>query len=372
MIAKIYIEGEIGYDTTLLDVMTQFKNHANPTSVEVYINSIGGSVKVGNDIYSYLANLPIPVTTIATMAYSIAASIFMAGETRIVASGADRLMIHFPFVMGFTGTSDELTDMSSQLKSLEKDMIKFYSGHLPDIDGATISNLLENETFISGDEAFTLGFATILEVPLHAVAYFGDTRPVKHINIDDNKKPIMTKFDELMQALKIFNGPEVKSYVVSLVVQDANGIDITFPNVAEDTTPILGDTATVDGQPADGEYLTPEGDKWVFSVGVLTELVPVEAEQPSDVPIVDTRPDPSTLTPEEINDILQELFAKATAEVETKLAAHYDAKLAEISEANKAEIVALKKLIGSPEEVETPVISGKQTKSNSLAQLLRA
>jgi ATP-dependent protease ClpP protease subunit len=390
MIAKIYIEGEIGYDSTLLDVMTQFKNFANPESVEVHINSIGGSVKVGNDIYNYLKNLPIPVTTIANMAYSIAATIFMAGNTRIALQGADRLMIHFPFVMGFTGGSEELTDMSKQLKTLEGDMIKFYSGYLPDIDAATISNLLENETFISGDEAFALGFATQLDIPLQAVAYFGDTRPEKSINNNNDKNAIMTKFNELIEAIKGFKiggSTEGSGELVSLVLQDANGVEITFPDVAEDAVPVVGDSATVDGQPAEGEYLSPEGSKWIFAGGILTELVPAEEETPEeeaarleqerlDAEAAAANADtlPEVLSAEELNSLLAELFAKAGAEVEAKLIALYDVKLQAIEDANKAEIVALKKLIGSPEIEETPeeIAAKNKLKGNSLAQTLRA
>lgn len=392
MIAKIYIEGEIGYDSTLLDVMSQFKSFANPTSVEVHINSVGGSVKVGNDIYNYLRNLTIPVTTIANKAYSIAASIFMAGNTRIVPVGEQRLMIHFPFVMGFTGGSEELTDMSKQLKALEADMIKFYSGYLPDIDVNTISNLLENETMMSGDEAFTLGFATQLDVPLQAVAYFGDTRPDKNTNINNDKNAIMTKFNELLEAIKGFKigGSESsENEIVALVLQDADGVEITFPDVADDALPVVGDVATVDGQPAEGEYLSPEGSKWVFSGGALTEVIPAEEQEETpeeeaarleqerldaEAAAAEAATLPEVLSSEELNSLLEELFAKAGEAVTAKLVALYDAKLNQIEADNKAEIVALKKLIGSPEIEETPEeIAAKKNKKrgNSLAQTLR-
>lgn len=382
MIAKIYIDGEIGIDVTLMDVMMQYKNFAGATSAEVHINSIGGSVAVGTAIYDYLKNLPVPVTTIGNMAYSIAANIFMAGDTRIVTKGADRLMIHFPFVMGFTGGSDDLTEMSKQLKALESEMVEFYKSHL-DIDEATLRNLLSSDTFISGDEAFSLGFATQLEVPLQAVAYFKD-RPSNEDITNIDKKTIMTKFEELINSIKTF-GKE-KPEVVSLVLQDANGVEITFPEVADDALPALGDVATVDGQPANGEFVSPEGEVWVFTEGALTEVKPAEdieetaeqkeareAQEEADRLAAEAElATADVLSAEDMQKLLEELFAKVTADANESLVAakaEYDAKLEKVKADNDAEIVALKKLIGSP-DLEDEKNNNK--KPNSLANIFRS
>tara|TARA_R110000822_G_scaffold11176_3_gene41282 strand:- start:6117 stop:7256 length:1140 start_codon:yes stop_codon:yes gene_type:complete len=378
MIAKILIEGEIGEDTTLLDVMSQYRNIANPESVEVYINSIGGSVEVGNAIYDYLRALPVPVKTIAHKAYSIAASIFMAGSERVVAQGADVLMIHFPFVMGFTGRSEDLQEMSKKLKTLENDFVSFYKSHL-DIDENTIRNLLSTDTFMSGDEAFSLGFATTLEIPLQAVAYFDKekTSP-EEANINNKKKSIMSKFDELIKAVKGFISD---TEVVALVLQDANGLEITFPDVADDASPIIGDMATIEGQPANGEYLSPTGETWVFLEGALTEIKPSVEESPEEeaARLEQERLDAEaatedTLSAEQIQELLKETFASATKESNKALEAvkaAYDVQLAKIKSDNEAEIVALKKLIGSPEYKDEKDEKTKTKKSNSLATIFR-
>ena len=126
MIAKIYVKGEIGVDCTLLSVMAQFGAFENPVAVEVYIDSLGGGVAEGNAIYDYLKKLPIPVKTIATRAYSIAANVFMAGEIREVQAGSDKLMIHFPFVQKFSGRAPDLAEMSKVMKNLENEMLSFH------------------------------------------------------------------------------------------------------------------------------------------------------------------------------------------------------------------------------------------------------
>jgi ATP-dependent protease ClpP protease subunit len=110
----IYITGEIGVDVTLLDVIKQVTTISR--IILVKIDSVGGYVDCGNDIYNYLKNLDVPVTTYTTKAYSIASVIFMAGETRVIPEGAiDALMIHLPW-MEAAGNHSELTDYLKELK----------------------------------------------------------------------------------------------------------------------------------------------------------------------------------------------------------------------------------------------------------------
>jgi ATP-dependent protease ClpP protease subunit len=113
MIGTIYITG-IGVDVTLLDVIKQVKQQSAAESFLVKIDSV--YVDCGNDIYNYLKNLDVPVTTYTTKAYSIASVIFMAGETRVIPEGAiDALMIHLPW-MEAAGNHSELTDYLKELK----------------------------------------------------------------------------------------------------------------------------------------------------------------------------------------------------------------------------------------------------------------
>src|SRR5690554_1118295 len=101
MTGKIYINGLIGSDerekgVELVDVIAQVRKQPNASSFNVYINSEGGSLNIGFDIYNYLKSLGLPITTIGTgMVASIATVIFMAGQKRVVTPGT-RFMIHFP------------------------------------------------------------------------------------------------------------------------------------------------------------------------------------------------------------------------------------------------------------------------------------
>ena len=64
----------------------------------------------------------------------------------------------------------------------------------------------------------------------------------------------------------------------ALMVQDANGGEIDFPDLVEGDTPKVGDKATIDGKDAEGEILMPSGETYVFTAGELTEIKPAEED----------------------------------------------------------------------------------------------
>lgn len=60
--------------------------------------------------------------------------------------------------------------------------------------------------------------------------------------------------------------------------QDATGVEILFPKLDKYAIPNEGDFATIDGEPASGEFLLPNGGKYKFVKGVLTDITaPMQA-----------------------------------------------------------------------------------------------
>ena len=83
--ANIYIQGVIGENTTLIDVIRQTESQKEADVYNVYITSPGGLIEEGFDIYNYLVNLGKPVTTYARgNCDSIATVIFQAGAKRYI------------------------------------------------------------------------------------------------------------------------------------------------------------------------------------------------------------------------------------------------------------------------------------------------
>ena len=74
------------------------------------------------------------------------------------------------------------------------------------------------------------------------------------------------------------NGEEITA---ELVLQDVTGTEIKFANLEEDSTPAVGDKATIDGAKIpDGSYEIPglENSTLVFEDGAITEIKPKEEE----------------------------------------------------------------------------------------------
>lgn len=275
MEGTIYINGLIGsYEdqkgTELIDIIQQVKAQTGATSFRVHINSEGGVVDTGFDIFNYLKSLQLPITTVGSgLVASIATVIFMVGDTRVLTTGT-QFMIHSP-MGGIDGTADEIEAYAQSVRDCENKLIKFYTNQTG-LETDAIAPLLRNETWLTEDQATSLGFATVLNEPILAKAYLklnNDKSMTK-----EDKSWIEEKFSAILNSFK--------KQIVNIVLQDANGVAIDFTEVLEGETPELGSVATIDGQPAEGEYIMPDGSTFIFVAGELTEIVLVDTNQELD------------------------------------------------------------------------------------------
>jgi hypothetical protein len=125
------------------------------------------------------------------------------------------------------------------------------------------------------DQAISLGFATEIQKFVSAKAYFNTNLNKMQTQLSkEDKSWIETQFAKV---LKIGKNANVKA---SMQTQDATGVTIEFTDLNDGDIPKLDDVATVDGVPAEGEFLMPDGNTLVFTGGVLTEIVAVE--EPSE------------------------------------------------------------------------------------------
>ena len=308
MIGKIFINGQIGTTLNkdgeieqkgvdLLDVIKQVQGQPHSTSFEVNINSQGGVVDVGFDIYDYLKSLKLPITTIGSgLVASIATVIFMAGDNRKIKNGT-RFMIHLPSGMA-QGTADDISNYSQLLKDVENKLVKFYTTNLGLTEEA-IKPLLKQETWLSLDDAFDMKFVTEMEMEFPAVAIYTNNLKTDNKMTKEDKTWIEEQFTNFMA--------NFKSKPKAITLADSNGVNVEFPTVMDGENPQVGDTATVDGQPADGTFIMPqmENVSIVCVEGVVTEIVPVDAGTDSE--------EMATLKAE--NEALKEQLATATNDV---------------------------------------------------------
>lgn len=145
-------------DVSNYNLSKQLQELSDVKIINVHINSYGGEVAEGLAIYNSLKNHSAKVKTYCDgFACSIASVIFMAGDERIM-SNASLLMIHnaWSFVMG---NANELRKQADDLDKITQASVNAYMNHVS-ISEKELKELLDNETWLDGNEALEKGFAT--------------------------------------------------------------------------------------------------------------------------------------------------------------------------------------------------------------------
>ncbi|MGV3459911.1 MAG: head maturation protease, ClpP-related [Flavobacterium sp.] len=275
MTGNIYISGQIGtFDgatgVTLADVIAQVKKQPKASAFNVHINSEGGLVDVGFDIYNYLKSVGKPLTTIGSgIVASIATVIFMAGSKRQLRENTS-FMVHLPWGSSM-GTADELEQYADQLRAVEKQLIAFYKKSL-NLNEQALLPLLRNETWLTPNQLTALGFTTSRLIPAAPKAYLKPKFNMKGNFSERDRHWMESLFNKVLG--KLGHGG-----MMNKIVQDATGIEIDFTDLPDDAVPEIGAEATIDGEPAQGEYVMPEGQTYVFEAGVLSEIIEEDAAE---------------------------------------------------------------------------------------------
>ena len=163
--ADIYIFGDIvadGWqwaesDFSSFDLASQIKALPQDAQITVHINSNGGDLKEGLGIYNVLKGRN--VTTICEgFAASSASVIFCAGKTRIM-NAASLLFIHNASML-MAGTADEMEKAAEDLRTITDAAKAAYREAGVNISDEELSALMDNETWITPENAVAMGFAT--------------------------------------------------------------------------------------------------------------------------------------------------------------------------------------------------------------------
>ena len=181
-------------------------------------------------------------------------------------------MIHNPW--GMTGgDSNEVQKYADDLKKLEQKVADFYAAKT-NITSERALELMKAETFMSPEDALKEGFITEIATVMKAVAYYKPKKKEQMSKEVLTKKEAESMLGKLGDRIKAFLDPKVKNKLI----QDATGVELDFTALTDEQTPAVGDLATVDGVAAEGEYLLPSGETYVFAEGALTEIKTAEEE----------------------------------------------------------------------------------------------
>lgn len=139
------------YPLAVRDFLTEHEGK----ELNIYINSGGGSVFAGITIYNMLKrHKGNKIVHVDGLAASIASVIALAGD-KVVIPSTSMMMIHKPWMSLWGGyNSDDLKKMSEDLDNIEKVIMNVYQENLRDgVEIATIQELVNNETWLTGEEA---------------------------------------------------------------------------------------------------------------------------------------------------------------------------------------------------------------------------
>ena len=128
------------------------------SDIVLEVNSNGGLVTVGSDIYTMLKQYPGNVTAEVTgMAASAASVAIMAADT-VVISPTAQMMIHKALLRDVSGNSDDLDKASNALKASDQGIVNAYVAKTGKSEDE-VMELMRNETYMSAQKAVELGFA---------------------------------------------------------------------------------------------------------------------------------------------------------------------------------------------------------------------
>ena len=163
-----------GFDyTSPNSVKSVLDNAEDGEQINVLINSGGGYVMAGQEIYSDLQGNPNVSIEIQSLAGSAASVIAMAGHSRI--SPVGMIMIHN--VSGQTaGDYHEMQKTAEILKNMNAALANAYV-QKTGMDKAEILRLMDRETWLTANQCVEMGFCDEIigeeEQPLQMTASFG-------------------------------------------------------------------------------------------------------------------------------------------------------------------------------------------------------
>jgi len=160
--AEIYLYGAIGGDwygegVTAKQFAADLKGLGSVKTIDLRINSEGGSVFDGKAMYSLLNEHPAKVIVhIDGLAASAASFVAMAGDEIEIAEGGF-VMIHNAYMVAI-GDAREMRRAADMLETVNNTILDVYVARTKG-DRKAIQTMMDDETWLTGAEAIKNGFA---------------------------------------------------------------------------------------------------------------------------------------------------------------------------------------------------------------------
>ena len=160
---EIRIFGEIGFfSISAEDFLEELDNLGEVDTIRLHINSPGGEVFDGFTIYNVLKRHPAKVSVLIDgVAASIASVIAMAGDTVIMPENAF-IMMHNPMMFA-GGDAKDFRNAADVLEKIKTNAVKAYSKKATELSKDELAEMMDDETWLSAEEAVEKGFADEIE-----------------------------------------------------------------------------------------------------------------------------------------------------------------------------------------------------------------
>ncbi|HOV79373.1 MAG TPA: Clp protease ClpP [Bacillota bacterium] len=165
----------------------ELKNLGSKSNITVRINSVGGDVFAAHAIFTQLKLNQASITVIIDgLAASAATIVAMAGDTVKIPSNA-MMMIHNP-VVGLLGyySAEEMEKMAEYLEQVKESIINAYITKTG-LDRKALSKMMDEETWMTGQEAVDKGFADEVLFQDVQAAVYGNFLVVNSVRHDLSK-----------------------------------------------------------------------------------------------------------------------------------------------------------------------------------------
>lgn len=152
-------------------------------TINLYVNSPGGSVFEGIAIHNMLKRHPARVIAhVDALAASIASVIIMAAD-EIRMPGNSMLMIHNAWTFAI-GNANELRKQADDLDRINESSIQSYLAKAGDkLDEDKLREMMDAETWLSADEAYQYGLCDVVEADNQMAASISEDLFAKYKNV---------------------------------------------------------------------------------------------------------------------------------------------------------------------------------------------
>lgn len=246
--ADLFLSGMVGEEITG-QVVKEFLMSTDDPDITVYINSPGGIVSEGMEVYNMLRASGRNIKTVITgLAASMGSIIFLAGDERIAMPGT-LYMVHKP--NGFTfGDAAAMRSEATLLDKIQEEAATIYKERTNISD---INEYMNQETWFNSSEMLELGIANSEEIPQLKKIFAQSDRNGEKMAITEEMKAKMAKLEAENAALKEQQEEnEFKEKMAALEASNAQiRAEIEKPAPVDDDDESEAEKQSVDSEPED-------------------------------------------------------------------------------------------------------------------------